>query len=120
MKGGYRAAAGDYPRTARRPAMDLSTDYMPAPIGDNSVVQRKTPLEYLVDLYNDPTVDPHRRDRASIACLPYLHRNLTKVGKKEQAEKDARAVSSKFAVPRVEPLSPTATPTPINVRDFAS
>src|SRR5215471_7252767 len=47
-------------------------------------------------------------------------RRLTKVSKKEEAAKAAFAVSDKFAVPRVKPLSPTATPTPINVRDFAS
>ena len=47
-------------------------------------------------------------------------RRLTKVSKKEEAAKAAFAVSDKFAVLRVKPLSPTATPTPINVRDFAS
>ena len=116
MKGGYRAAAGDYPRSPRRPAMDLSSDYMPAP-GDNSAAPRRTPLEYLVDLYNDPTVDPHRRDRACIACLPYLHRNLAKVGKKEQAEKAAHAGSNRFAIASLEPQAPTVTP--LDVKAFA-
>jgi hypothetical protein len=57
--GGYRPGSG-------RPRIDIndavSTEYMPEP-RSNSECERKSPLEYLVDLYNDVTIDAQRRDR---------------------------------------------------------
>src|ERR1700730_9164650 len=56
MRGGFRPNGG-------RPKLDInafsSTEYMPSTDStesrSNSERERKTPLEYLVDLYNDPT-----------------------------------------------------------------
>jgi hypothetical protein len=51
-----------------------------------------SPLQYLVDLVNDPTADPARRDRAAIAAAPYLHPRPMATGKKAAQAEAARNV----------------------------
>jgi len=80
--GGYRPGSG-------RPRIDInafvSTEYMPEP-RSNSECERKSPLEYLVEIFNDVTVDVQRRDRAAIAALPFLHRHMAKITKAEEKQ----------------------------------
>ena len=97
--GGYRPGSG-------RPRIDIndavSTEYMPEP-RSNSECERKSPLEYLVDLYNDVTIDAQRRDRAAIAALPFLHRHMAKVTKAEEQQDRLDAIRDDRFKPRVEP-----------------
>ena len=97
--GGYRPGSG-------RPRVDInalsSTEYMPEP-HSNSECERKSPLEYLVDLYNDVTADPQRRDRAAIAALPFLHRHMAKMTKAEEKQDLLDAVRDDRFLPPVAP-----------------
>lgn len=97
--GGYRPGSG-------RPRIDInaftSTEYMPEP-RSNSECDRKTPLEYLVDLYNDLTIDAQRRDRAAIAALPFLHRHMAKITKAEEQQDRLDAVRDDRFLPPVVP-----------------
>ena len=82
-------SSGGYCPGSGRPRIDInglsSTEYMPEP-RSNSEYERKSPLEYLVDLYNDVTADVQRRDRAAIAALPFLHRHMAKMTKAERSK----------------------------------
>jgi len=97
--GGYRPSSG-------RPCTDInaltSTEYMPKP-GGNGECERKSPLAYLVDLYNDATIDPQRRDRAAIAALPFLHRHMTKMTKAEEQQDRLDGVCDDRFLPRAAP-----------------
>ena len=97
--GGYRPGSG-------RPRVDInaviSTEFMPEP-RSNSEYERKSPLEYLVDLYNDVTIDAQRRDRAAIAALPFLHRHMAKITKAEEKQDRLDAVCDDRFLPRVVP-----------------
>lgn len=57
-----------------------------------------TPLDYLLQLMNDASADPIRRDRAAIAAAQYVHLRKDQGGKKEAKEDKAKsAASGKFA-----------------------
>lgn len=49
-----------------------------------------SPLQYLVNLVNDESADPARRDRAAIAACPYLHPRPMATGKKVREIEAAR------------------------------
>ena len=93
--GGYRPGSG-------RPRVDInslaSPEYMPKPCG-NSECKRKSPLEYLVDLYNDP----QRRDRAAIAALPFVHRHMAKMTKAEEKQDLLDSIHDDRFLPPVVP-----------------
>ena len=97
--GGYRPGSG-------RPRVDIntciSTEYMPEP-RNNTECERKSPLEYLVDLYNDVTVDPQRRDGAAIAALPFVHRHMAKMTKAEEKQDLLDSISDDRFLPPVVP-----------------
>ena len=99
ISGGYRPGSG-----RRRVDINdaISTEYMPQPCS-NSEYERKSPLEYLVDLYNDPTVDAQRRDRAAIAALPFLHRHMAKMTKAEEQQDRLDAMRDDRFEPPVVP-----------------
>jgi len=86
-RGGYRPFSGKFPNSGIEESRILDSDYMSPPIGDNSTYE--TPLQYLVDLFNDPTVNVQRRDRAAIAVLGYLHCPIRDLGKKTLAQERA-------------------------------
>lgn len=58
-----------------------------------------TPLEYLLKVMNDPTIDDFRRDKAAIAAARYCHRKATtQEGKKAEKDEAAKkAASGRFA-----------------------
>lgn len=65
---------------------------------ENGTADRKLPLEYMLDLINDPTVDDSRRDRLAVAAAPYCHPKIGEGGKKEQKQGAAeKASKGKFA-----------------------
>ena len=97
--GGYRPGSG-------KPRTDInaltSTEHMPEP-RSNTEYERKSPLEYLVDLYNDVTADVQRRDRAAIAALPFLHRHMAKMTKAEEKQDRLDSISDDRFLPPVAP-----------------
>jgi hypothetical protein len=66
------------------------------------------PLEYMLGVMNDVTVDGPRRDRMAIAAAPFVHARADAVepGKKEKRQDRADAASSagKFAAPSAPKL----------------
>jgi hypothetical protein len=38
-----------------------------------------TPLQYMIQTMNDPSVDQHRRDRMALEAAPYMHPKLTAI-----------------------------------------
>lgn len=59
----------------------------------------QTPLEYLLGVMNDETVDPARRDRAASVAAPFVHAKAGEIGKKGELKQAAAeaAHSGKFA-----------------------
>lgn len=54
--------------------------------------ENKTPLQYMLDIMNDPGVDPIRRDRMAACAAPYCHAKADYIGKREHEEAAARVV----------------------------
>ena len=48
-------------------------------IADVAIAQGLTPLEYMLAVLRDETVDPERRDEMAKAAAPYLHPRLASV-----------------------------------------
>jgi len=48
-------------------------------IADAAVKEGLTPLEYMLAVLRDRTVDPERRDRMAAAAAPYIHPRLSNV-----------------------------------------
>ena|ERR1700760_78526 len=87
-RGGYRVGSGR-PKGARTKfRQPLTTTGRRIRMG-----RQLLPLEYLLALVADETIDPQRRDRAAIAALPYCHgkpaESYQPLGKKAQAKIDA-------------------------------
>ena len=58
----------------------------------------KTPLDYMMSVLNDPTVDEARRDRLAIAAAPFIHARAGEASKKdERAQAAKKASGGKFA-----------------------
>jgi len=92
-RGGYRSGAGR-PKSrnwggarpgAGRPRKSAIIEQIvaDAPISVKRRAKRtgKLPLDYMLDVMNDPNVDIKRRTRMAIAALPFFH---AKIGKKAQ------------------------------------
>ena len=56
--------------------------------------QGMTPLEYMLDVMNDPVVDPIRRDRMAVAAAPFVHAkaDVKEMTKKQEAERAAQTI----------------------------
>jgi hypothetical protein len=48
-------------------------------IADAAIMQGLTPLEYMLAVLRDETVEPERRDEMAKAAAPYLHPRLASV-----------------------------------------
>jgi hypothetical protein len=106
--GGYRAGAG----RPRKPDYELSRPRRTKPTVTtvNTMVEYTgdlTPMDYCLQVMNDPTQCAERRDRFCIALLPYFHTKLGDIGKKEQSTKAARVAGKhgKFKA-GVTPIKP--------------
>ncbi len=64
----------------------------------------KTPLDYMMGILNDPTVDESRRDRLAIAAAPFVHARAGESSKKEERTKAAKKVSGGKFAPVAPPL----------------
>jgi hypothetical protein len=52
--------------------------------------RRTDPLTYLLQLMNDETATPYRRDRAAAAALPYCHPKMAEQGVKARRQAEAK------------------------------
>ena len=93
-RGGYRAGSG------RKPGVEDAEKDTPG-----EALTRQTPLEYLLEVMNDPNADKLRRDRAASVAAPFVHGRAGEIGKKGEKQKAAeQAESGKFkpsAAPRL-------------------
>jgi hypothetical protein len=97
-RGGYRPNSGKPKKTAtKRQATDAAK--VPADIKAEAKAAKMTPLEYMIRVMNDDTVDDARRDRMAIAAAPFVHsRKGEGAGKKdERASRAKDAASGKFS-----------------------
>ena len=63
-----------------------------------SPIENLTPLEYGLQVMNNPNEAKERRDRLCIALLPFMHHKLGEGGKREKAAEKAEKLSTgKFA-----------------------
>ena len=81
-----------------------SSDLVGAPPIDatGAPEKRREPLEYMLDVMNDPTADRTRRDRMAIAAAPFCHPRLESVGpgkREQQAETARQRAVGRFAPP---------------------
>lgn len=110
-RGGYRPGAG----RPRKNAEETSAKAKPSSAKASSEIQSAaerldlTPLEYMLDVINDPCAEQARRDRMALAAAPFVHGKIAEVGagKKEQQKQKAEELAKsggKFAArsgPRV-------------------
>ena len=71
----------------------------PPPLPDDHM----TPMEYLLRVLNDPTVDQGRKDDLAKFLTPYCHGKSADQGKKQTTMDLAEKAASKFA-PRPAPI----------------
>lgn len=110
-RGGYRPGAGRPRKNPAETETKAATKPAKASAENQTTEERieRTPLEYMVDVMNDPDADQTRRDRMALAAAPYVHGKIAEVGagKKEQQKQKAEELAKsggKFAArsgPRV-------------------
>ena len=65
---------------------------------------RKSPLDYMLDVMNDPGVDEKLRAQMAVAAAPYMHAKKGEGGKKDElADKAKQAAGGRFK-PAAPPL----------------
>lgn len=55
------------------------------------------PLDYMLRVIRDPSVDESRRDRLAVAAAPYCHSKMGEGGKKDKETERADDAASQFA-----------------------
>lgn len=110
-RGGYRPGAGRPRKNPEETSAKAKPSSAKASAKNQTTEERieRTPLEYMVDVMNDPSADQARRDRMALAAAPYVHGKIAEVGagKKEQQKQKAEELAKsggKFAArsgPRV-------------------
>lgn len=84
-------------------------DPSPQPLPPDAEVEigNMTPLEYALQVMNDPREPKERRDRLCVAAMPFVHTKKGESGKRESTKDDATraATSGKFATPNAPKLA---------------
>jgi hypothetical protein len=76
----------------RRPADQHAMEAWTLPQLEPTPPCLTSPLQYMLDVVNDETADPARRDKLAIAAAPYIHPKPDSVPKKaRQAAEATRA-----------------------------
>ncbi|EJF91672.1 hypothetical protein ME5_00051 [Bartonella tamiae Th239] len=100
-RGGYRIGAGRPKGQAsvKIDKKDIKT------IKKSAKLSKKSPLEYMLDVMNDESVEENRRDKMAIAAAPYVHERAIdkKLGKKEQKKENAKTAVNIFTQRRTRP-----------------
>ena len=111
-RGGARIGAGrpkkgeSKPKVSRaKPAgTSESPSHVQAPTGVAEPITSTSPLQYMLDVMNDPGADERLRSQMAVAAAPYLHAKKGEGGKKdEQADKAKLAAGGRFK-PAAAPL----------------
>jgi hypothetical protein len=55
---------------------------------------RLTPLQYLLEVLNNPAASPERRDRAAICAAQYVHPKVEPARKKDREAAAAKAAAT--------------------------
>lgn len=103
-RGGSRPGAGRKKALVKaEPRPDKVEPTLEAPVSDVPVTV-KTPLQYMLDVMNDPGADERLRSQMAVAAAPYMHAKKGEGGKKdEQADKAKQAAGGRFK-PAAPPL----------------
>jgi phage terminase small subunit len=112
-RGGYRPGSGPAKGTKykqRVPKKIGSSDKktknkaekkskIPDDIKNEASAKKLEPLDYMLEIMNDPSAGKERRDRMAVAAAPFCHaRKGEGAGKKQEKDDKAKAASSgKFA-----------------------
>jgi phage terminase small subunit len=106
--GGKRPGAGRKPKNqqqkpAAQPKVPATSNE--APGADLPATRSQTPLNYLLEVMNDPKAEQALRVRAALGAAPYVHGKATELGKKDAKQLAALGVtkSSRFT-PAAAPL----------------
>jgi hypothetical protein len=102
-RGGYRPGAGR-PKGVKSKGGERVAAAPPTARPEQPAREEQTPLQYMLDVMNDPDASPERRDRMAIAAAGYLHGRgaggLLPKGKREMARDAAHtAASGRYAPP---------------------
>ena len=104
-RGGYRPGAGRPVGTTKlAPTVKKSKKTSEISTSDVDKSDWKTPLDYMMGVLNDPTVDEARRDRLAIAAAPFMHARVGESGKKEERTQAAKKASGGKFAPVAPPL----------------
>lgn len=108
-RGGYRPGSGRKKKALvsteaapRAEAAKASAGPSPADIVAAAAAYGLTPLEYALQVMNNPEADQARRDRMCAVAMPFCHpkAELGAAGKKEEREAAAaKAATGKYATP---------------------
>lgn len=107
-KGSARPTVARKPRVRAPAAAPVAPAESKLPEGfipSDMVTEHRTPLDYMLAVVNDPTIDAARRDRMAVAAAPYLHPKVAESGKKEdRAAAASAATSGRFGPPAAPKL----------------
>lgn len=103
-RGGYRPGSGPakgtkYKKKGETRKKAVKKDEIPDDIREEAALLNKTPLQHMLDVMNDHSATPERRDRMAVAAAPFVHpRKGEGAGKKdEKADRAKQAGAGKFA-----------------------
>ena len=100
-RGGYRPGAGRPKKVPEMPVKQAKVELKAEPVELHMEEGWLEPLEYMMQVINDPDAEQTRRDRMAIAAAPFRHGRAAddRIGKKEQRQEAADRAAEKFAVP---------------------
>jgi len=98
-RGGYRAGAGRPKKSGNNETPEVKGEVEESGENLEFPPEDLTPLEYMLKIMNDPTVDKARRDRMAVSAAPFMHpRKGEGAGKKNEREAKAKtAGAGRFA-----------------------
>lgn len=103
-RGGARPGAGRPRKGDGKPKNAVLAPETPVtPSGTSIPLGNQTPLEYLLAVMNDPSIDDARRDRAAGIAAAYVHPKAGDMGKKGEREKAADVAAKGRYAPAAPP-----------------
>ena len=83
-------------KTIGKPPMSHSSSSFSEEL--NTELEKKDPLQYMLDVMNNPLAPPDRRDKMAVAAAQYMHKRAGQASKKEKIAEKASdtARTSKF------------------------